>query len=636
MSNFRKRNRNNNQKPKEIIVDIRDDNENSDNTIRKDIKLDTELKTESNQILDDNQLLNKYNSIKNLNTKLLKDIDEKDKKIKSFNKQITDSSLRHRKELSDNQKEHMKVYKKINKNIKNYDYDHKTFTFDIKQDISNYNDFLIDSIQNTNNSIDKINYIYQKEIEYLKNKITDMKSKHNQDIKDIHNKQKLRIKDLKDEHENTIVMIHKDYKVQINNIREAHSHEINQLKDKHDKHVHNIKTLNDNEKNKLVQDITDYENLKNKNINLTEKVDSLYKQLNENKSGFQQQIKFYENSFTNSQNNIKIFEDNLIRNIKGLVNTLKADRFSHEDFYNVCIYDKTIEYDFEFKQNLYSIIFYDIKFEEFNFYVKSKYISKYMNMIKHLENFIESDKNMFLYIDSDIKIIEHPTIVKKHLDNISSLDFDFLLLSSDDNYNFINKTNNFIKLNDISSLDSFIVNKLYAKKLMLILNDSINKIIKKENTKIEKNIDKILNDKNCFLYHPQFFKNKYNKKTLFLIQNNSNIDTNLIGYNYEVVDKTHLKASYQYNGVTFIPENDDYIVEIIKHYSKLNYNSLFIINDDCKLQHKKLNNLIRTNYDNNLILIESRTNSVFINLNKNTNYDTIFNDSNNVEIINLF
>lgn len=79
-----------------------------------------------------------------------------------------------------------------------------------------------------------------------------------------------------------------------------------------------------------------------------------------------------------------------------------------------------------------------------------------------------------------------------------------LILNSCDNYNFIKKDNCLLKINNISDLNSFIIDKTYANKLIKIISNSINKILKygiNNDNKIENNLNKILNDKKCYLYN---------------------------------------------------------------------------------------------------------------------------------------
>ena len=588
MSNFRKKN--NKEKTKEvIIVDFKDIEEERpleekiENKIIQQEKTIQKVKFTQTETIND--LETHYNNIKKLNSKLLFDIDIKDKKITKIEKEITNIGLRSRKQLNDSNKEHFKIYKKIKTNLKNYKKTYFTDNEFITNQLNNFFNFFDDCSTKINDNLIHININYQSQIETLNN-----------------------------QYKNQIQDLHNDYKKQID-----------ELKEKHIFHIENIKKLNHNtiiENNELKKDI---EIFKTKN---QESLQNTYNM----KLDFETKLKHYSDYYNDNKDKVKIFNNNLNNNIQSLLSNLKKDRFFHKTYYNDCIYDKSIEYDYEYKKNYFSKIFYDIHFEPFDFYSKSKYISKYLKMIKILESFVNfEDKKFLLYISSEIKSIHDVNYIKNHLNKLNDLHFDLLVLNSNDNYNFIKKDGNLLKVNNITHFDSFIVNKNYASKLIKIISDSINKILKDGinlDNKIEINLNKLLNDKNCYLYYPQFFKNKNHTKTLFSISNHKNINYDNIGYNYNIVDTANenIDIDYEYNGIIYIPERDDHILEIVKYNSKLNYDNLLIINDDIELNHKKSFDFISKFKNTNKILIDNKTKSLFINFKNNYNYDNLFTD----------
>lgn len=580
MSNLRKK-----VKTK-IIVDIKDDVV-IDNSKKSNIENISNTDDISNK---EDKKLEKLENLKNLNNLLLIDIDKKDKEIKNLNKKITDICLRNRKKISDNNNEFTKKFNKIDKLLIDYK---SSFSYD---------------------------YIYFKDL------LNDLINQHCQNIKQTNSI----IKNINDKYNNQINIIHQDYKTQINDIHNDYNNQIHNLKEKHNLHIKNIKTLYHNEKELLDNNLKNLKNIEIENQNLKIEINQLKDTKTISEKKYIEKLSFLENFYNESTNNIKIFENNLINNINSLSNYLKNNRFNLQNYYNVCIYDKDIEYDFEFKKNTFNQIFYNIEFNQYKNYSKNNYISKYLNIIEHIELFLKTDKDFLIYIDKDVKCLYDNDYIINQLNNISKLSFDLILLNSDDNYNLLNKQLSTIKVNNIKCFDSFIVNKKYSLKLLKIISDSINKILKngfiKEENRIENSLNKLLNDKNCFLYYPQFFKNKNHKKTIFCLLD-KNINHSFFGYNFNIVNKTDLNIIYKNNNIIYIPENQDYIYEIIKYHKKFKYDNLLIINNS-NIKHNKCFLFINNNINAKKILIDKKTKNLFINFNNDYDYDNLFNQDN--------
>lgn len=618
MSNFRKRKNSNNNK--NIISNNSTDdnhsinqstnsptiNEKNDDMIDID-KLDDIVNKIS---IDNSELVKTNNNLKKLNGLLLNDIDKKDKKIILFDKKINDISIRHSKKIRDNKKELNKIFSKMNLSILNYRsiYSHES---------TNIKDILHDliishqqNLDNTNSMIDELNNKYINQIEQLtiqfENKIKNIHTDYQNKNKEMVNQNKI------------------DFDILIND---------------HNSHIDNIKNLhlfNEEKNNQIIKDL----NYKNKLLSTeNQRINTLYNELSEEysqlKNNTEVSLNTYKNNYNNSQKIIQVFQEDLDKNITSLYKSLKNDKFSDIRFYNICIYNNDIEYDFEFKKNLFKNIFYDINLYNFENYSNNKYLDKYLNITKHIEDFLNTDKDFLIYIDSDIKSLFNRNSIVNHLRIISNLSFDLLLLNTNYDFDFINHLPNLLKVNNIKSIDSFIINKIYANKFLKIISDSINKITKygfSNEYYVESNFFKISNDKNSFLYYPSFFKNKKDYNVLFVLLN-MDIDVSNIGYEYQFVQKTDLDISYYKNNTLLIPEKDDFINEIINYYHDKPYDIILIINNNINLNHKKCFVFLNKYFNSDKILIDRQTGNLFINFNNNYNYNDIFNQSNNINFL---
>lgn len=605
---------------KEIIIDIIDD-----------IKIDNK----NTDIINNNKLLKSNDNLKKLNNRLLIDIDKKDKEIKLLNKKISDNSLRNTKILRDNKKEFFKICYKIKKNLINY----ISYYNSDKEIIKNtLNDIIYthqENLNNTNDIIKKINNKFHYEIKNLNNTINELNLSHEKEISNLKTKNIQVIDDLKTIHINEIDMLNNQYNKKIQDIHKTYDDEINNLKAKHDLHINNIKKLHSNEIDDLNQKIKNINNISHANKNLSFQVTELNEKIKNISIDYEDKLNIYKKHFQESEKNINLFQNNLNKVIFSLYDDLKKDRFHNPDYFNVCIYNKDIEYDYEFKKDFYNKIFYYIQYVPFKKYSKSFYISKYMNIIKYIELFLETDQKFMFFIDSNIKTIYNHLFIKNELNKLSNLDFNILLLNSNDDYNFLNKKDNLIKVNNIKNINSFIVNRIYANKLMKIISDCINKLIdnnSNDKISIEYNLNKILNDQKCFLYYHQFFKHKNDLKTLFILLD-KNIDTSNIGYNYEFVNPTNLDIVYTNDGIKYIPSKDDHILEIIKHYKDMNYDNLLIINQDTQLIHLKCFSFINKYCKTDKILIDNTNTNLFINYNNDYDYNQLFNEQNNFRFL---
>lgn len=581
-----------------------------------------EIIEKNNENIED---LNKdkiISNLKKLNNKLLIKINEQENMIKEIrtkkkieiNNLINENKQKNEQEKKDLYNENEKLkdinmnFEKIKKNIE----DKYIEEINNKQKEINDMDNNINNLLKLNEDLtEKLKEIEKKEIDKnikiksYKNQIIDIEEQliqFNNTIKQLDNDLKEKEKE-KEEYKNELSYVkeellnYKNNEIEINNKKERLEIENKKLNND----LENIKNII-LEKNNIIKELEcknqDYDQI------LKEKI-----------------------------KNIEIYENNLKKHMKNYIDLMKNNKFSNTEYDIICVYNQKNEYDYERKKQIYNNIFINYKLVKKEYYINEN-ITEILTIYKYLEKFLDSEHKYLLYIGDKIEILENDIV--KELNNIVNKKFNLLLLNSDE-YNFINRNKDFLKINNINTLQSFIIDKKYCKKMYKILYDYLEKYYN-EKINNENYIDiiskKILNDKECYLYYPEIFKIKNQEKLKIIILEEMNIEN--INYNYEIIRKTDLDIVYENENIKYIPEKNNFDLEILKYYYKQrkNYQHILLIKNKIKYEP---NNIIKF-YKNNKnteynILIDNKTNNIFINFKNIENIEEIFDNTNKIKMI---
>jgi hypothetical protein len=329
-------------------------------------------------------------------------------------------------------------------------------------------------------------------------------------------------------------------------------------------------------------------------------------------------------------------------------NIIDGLKFDDPRFKIVCLcnYDKENTNEILIKNELNNI-FSNIEYVPY-FEFHSEYVSKILSVIKCLENFLNNTEKKYLIIfDYDFHWIFNKKIILEKLNSIKDYQFNLILL----NYNnfFVkyknNKKNNNNNLKNLigieknaNNINSFIINKIYAKKLIKILEDVVKKIVhnKNKNNKLyEIAFNKILKDKDCYGIVPSLGKQRliYNTEQnvnciIAILDNKSEILFDEIPYMYKIFKKS--TYNFAYNDTIFLNKEEDISSEIIKYcykeFPKLDY--LFVFKNGYKYNKQQIKLIFKKVIGTQSNLILNKNNEdFFIKLKKeNLNLNNLINN----------
>jgi hypothetical protein len=329
-------------------------------------------------------------------------------------------------------------------------------------------------------------------------------------------------------------------------------------------------------------------------------------------------------------------------------NIIDGLKFDDPRFKIVCLcnYDKENTNEILIKNELNNI-FSNIEYVPY-FEFHSEYVSKILSVIKCLENFLNNTEKKYLIIfDYDFHWIFNKKIILEKLNSIKDYQFNLILL----NYNnfFVkyknNKKNNNNNLKNLigieknaNNINSFIINKIYAKKLIKILEDVVKKIVhnKNKNNKLyEIAFNKILKDKDCYGIVPSLGKQRliYNTEQnanciIAILDNKSEILFDEIPYMYKIFKKS--TYNFSYNDTIFLNKEEDISSEIIKYcykeFPKLDY--LFVFKNGYKYDKQQIKLIFKKVIGTQSNLILNKNNEdFFIKLKKeNLNLNNLINN----------
>jgi hypothetical protein len=306
-------------------------------------------------------------------------------------------------------------------------------------------------------------------------------------------------------------------------------------------------------------------------------------------------------------------------------------KFHDEKFQVVCLCDN--EKDDTNKiliQNELSI-FSEVEYVPY-FKFHSEYVTRIISILKCLEKFLKNDKKFLILFEYDFQWLFNKDIILEKLNSIKNYENINLLLLNYNNYFLTYKLNNYKKnligiKKNAHNLNSFIINKLYARKLIKILEIIIKDIVQNNNNNnklYEKCFNKLLKDDKCYGIIPSLGKQRliFNQEQninciLAIIDNNTEIKYNTIPYFYKIIKKS--TYDFSHDDYVYIDEKKDVSSEIIKYclkeFPKIDY--LFVFKNGYNYTKKQIHLIFKTIVENesNLIL-DKNSENFFIKLKK--------------------
>ena len=465
-------------------------------------------------------------------------------------------------------------------------------------------------------------------LEKINENIIRENNKQNEERNILINDNKTEVSMMCIKHNEQIIELKEQTVEEIKLIKDTNETEVSMMCIKHNEQIIELKEQTDiyMKKNK------EYENMKNEE---NEKHLIKYKKENE-KTIIQRKI--IDDQIKNTikiTNNIK---DSLCNQINKFKEIILNDKFNDDRFEVVCLYvDDKDDTNKTLINNELSKIFQNIEYISYvNFH--SKYVTRIISILKTLESFLNNDKKYLILFEYDFKWLFNTQVILEKLNSIKNNNFNLLLL----NYNnffvkYKSEENEYINMiglnNNAYTINSFIINKLYASKLIKILEETIENIVKNNNNDkklYENGFNKLLKDKKCYGIIPSLGKSRliYNKEEnmnciIAIIDNNTSIKYNEIPYMYKVIKKS--TYNFYHEDDIYLNEKEDIISEIIKYcyneYKNLDY--LFVLKNGYNYNKYEMIKLFKKiiKCDSNLIL-DKNSEDFFIKL-KKENLDLI-------------
>ena len=507
----------------------------------------------------------------------------------------------------------------------------------------------INEYEKIHKKIEKDKIKLEKKIQKLEKNIVNFDIIKKEKIQEIKLENELKIKDLK-----------KNNNQYVYDLKEKKRNETEEIYQKHDKKIIKIKEQND----KYIQRYIDQ--IKNINIQNEEYNEIMKKEENEK---YQEKLK-KKDEVLQEMYNLKTKEeiDKIIKERKKrhneIINTIKITekiekdiseqminfknqiidgKFHDERFHIVCICDNDKDNTNKILiENELNTIFSEVEYVPY-FKFHSEYVSRIITILKCLENFLENKKKYLILFEYDFQWLFDKNIILEKLNSIKDYENINLLLLNYNNYFLTYKFNNYKKnligiQCNANNINSFIINKTYARKLIKISEDVIKNIVQNnnDNNKLyEKSFNKLLKDHKCHGIVPSLGKQRliFNQEQninciMAIIDNNTEILYDTIPYFYKIIKKT--TYNFAHNDCVYLNENDDISSEIIKYcykeFPKLDY--LFVFKNGYNYTKKQIQLIFKTIVENesNLIL-DKNSENFFIKLKKeNLNLNNLINN----------
>jgi len=476
-----------------------------------------------------------------------------------------------------------------------------------------------------------------RKMEKLEENIVNFDKKKTEDIQKINLENENNIDNLKKEHKQYIYNLNEKKRNEREEIYQKHEKKIIKINDQHEKYKeryrNEIKTIN--LQNKEYNDIMRKEEKEIYEKKIMQKehvlqgiydkktkveIDKLIKQREIRQMDIEFSMKVTEKIGKDMMEQMISFKEKIING-----------KFHDDKFQVVCLCDNekddTNKILIENELNIFSEVEY-VPYFKFH----SEYVSRIITVLKCLEIFLENEKKFLILFEYDFQWLFNKDIILEKLNSIKNYENINLLLLNYNNYFLTYKFNNY-KKNLIGiqcnahNINSFIINKTYAKKLIKILEITIKDIVQNNNPNkklYEKCFNKLLKDHKCHGIVPSLGKQRliFNQEQninciIAIIENNTEILYDTIPYFYKIIKK----ATYNFchGDFVYLNEKDDISSEIIKYcykeFPKLDY--LFVFKNGYNYTKKQIHLIFKTIVENesNLIL-DKNSENFFIKLKK--------------------
>ena len=478
---------------------------------------------------------------------------------------------------------------------------------------------LVIKVKNLEDKIIDLNQIKNEENEILKKECE-------QNIYNLNEKKENEKKKIFEKYDNKIIKINQQYEKKIIKINQQHE----KYKDRYRSEIKEINLQNQEyndiirkeEKEKYEEKIKKKEEILQEMYNLKtkEEIDKLI-----------QQRKRRHKEIEYSINVTEKIKKNLSEQILNCKNKIIDGKFHDEKFKVVCLCDNekddTNKILIENELSIFSKVEY-IPYFQFH----SEYVTRIISILKCLEVFLNNDEKFLILFEYDFQWLFNKNIILEKLNSIKNYENINLLLLNYNNYFLTYKLDNY-KKNLIGiqcnphNINSFIINKLYAKKLIKILEIVIKDIIHNNNPNnklYEKSFNKLVKDHKCHGIIPSLGKQRliFNQEQnincmIAIIDNNTEIKYDTIPYFYKIIKKS--TYNFYHGDYVYINEKEDISSEIIKYcykeFPKLDY--LFVFKNGYNYTKKQIHLIFKTIIENesNLIL-DKNSKNFFIKLKK--------------------
>lgn len=496
----------------------------------------------------------------------------------------------------------------------------------------------INNYEKSHKKIEKDKKELERKIKNLENNIINFDIIKKEEIQKINLEYDLKIKDLKKNNIQYVYDLKEKKKNEKEEIYQKHEKKIMKINDQHEKYKERYrKEIKDiNRQNEEYNEIMKNEENEKYQEKLKKKEEVLQEMYNlKTKEEIDKIIKERKKRHNEIINTIKITEkikNDISEQMLNFKNKIIDGKFHDERFHIVCICDNDKDDTNKILiENELNTIFSEVEYVPY-FQFHSEYVSRIITILKCLENFLENEKKYLILFEYDFQWLFDKYIILEKLNSIKDYENINLLLLNYNNYFLTYKFNNYKKnligiQCNANNINSFIINKLYAKKLIKILEITIKDIVQNNNNNnklYEKCFNKLLKDHKCHGIVPSLGKQRliFNQEQninciIAIIDNNTEIKYDTIPYFYKIIKKS--TYNFCHGDFVYLNEKDDISSEIIKYcykeFPKLDY--LFVFKNGYNYTKKQIHLIFKTIVENesNLIL-DKNSENFFIKLKK--------------------
>jgi len=513
-------------------------------------------------------------------------------------------------------------------------------------------DLLISNLKKLNSTLLLKISNNEKERKKINREKTNIKLKNEKlknELIEFENKKQEELKEINLQHQQNICNLNEDEKKEKEIIYQKHDKKIIKINEQHEKYKERyrkeIKMINlqNNQYNETMknQEKEKYEK------KMKKKEESLQEMYNlKTKKEIEIIIKERKKRHMEIINTIKItqnVQNSVCEQIKNCQKNLIDGKFNDSRFKTICL----CKYDTDSTnkiliENELNNIFPNIEYVPY-FEFHSEYVTRIITVLKSLEIFLDDPQKFLILFEYDFQWLFNKDFILEKLNSIKNNKFNLILL----NYNNFHITyknddkdhekdkdyiKNFIGIKkNANNINSFIISKSYAKKLIKILEDVIKKIVQNNNKSkklYEKSFNKLLKDKRCYGIIPSLGKQRliYNTEQninciIAILDNNTEILYNEIPYIYKIIKKTTYNFAHENN--IYLNEEEDISSEIIKYcyneFPKLDY--LFVFKNGYKYTKQQMKLIFKKVIETQSNLILNKNNEDFFIKLKKENLD---------------